>query len=208
MDDTYEYGNEYPDYEVGNKHGLNAGFYFLVFLIFVFYAAFNFLLIVVILSKAELRRHTGNWLLITMSVCMIIEAIMFVTSTSNNMFGIPTWTGIYELCAFMNIFGEIVFYTTPLIILLITVERYVCIVRGDMKTSGLSKGATIGSIVGIFIANTILTCILTFAFGDGVVMYTGGGLQFCFISRNRIASLCMSIFNLIIVIVIIVIDRH
>ena len=138
-----------------------------VLLVYVIYATVNLLLIISILAKPEIRGNQGNWLLINMCICMLLEAILSVSSLTHKDASLPHWLEVYGLCEFVYMLFFFVSYVIPCAVLLVTIDRFVSIVSFSGTKPGLSKNAVIGSIIGSDILILLVYCIMAFALDGG-----------------------------------------
>lgn len=191
--DLYSYV-DYNDIDTG----IIAASCLLVIFLYAIFTAANLMLIIAIVTKPELRSCPSNWLLINIATCFLMEGFLFVTSTYNELH-LFQWWFVHGLCEGIYIIWHITALTTPLSVLLLTIDKLISIIKSSGTEPGFSKGVAILSTVGVVVFAIIIMAVASFGLGDGFIYYHGGQ---CMLSLGFFGLYVINILFLIVLLTI------
>ncbi len=141
--------------------------YIAISLLYASYITVNLFLIIGITAVPKLRQRPGNWFLICMAICFLIPNITFVDFHVQPRIGLPVYSPGPYTCEVIIFFCFLSIYSNPFCVLLVTIDRYVSIVKSSGSEPGFCKKTGIICIAGTLILVIILMVLAFLKLGLG-----------------------------------------
>ena len=143
-------------------------FFLIAAFIYTLYLAANLILIIPILRNKELRCHPQYWLLITLSLFLMFEAVPVLLYIPKFV-DLPSPYEDLGYCEWASAFYMVSSYAVPIMMLLVTIERFISITKHSGTKDGFTKGAVIAIIISMVVFVIVMLCVIAVVLEAGYI---------------------------------------
>ncbi len=148
-------GSETPLMDLSGSTN-SAAIYTLLIFLYILFCSLNILLIIAVIIKGGLKTGCNNWLIINIATWFLVQGLLFVGTTVSESLSVQTLQDQHDICGFITVIDQMVTCAVPIIVLILTIERFISIHTYAGHEPGFSKKVSFGFIL------IVNTCIIVF----------------------------------------------